>query len=173
MKEENEELLGIDKFDEIDPRQHQMKLLFGCGVKFGLRGSGEHTYLEVRNITHGFFPKNHPFSGYKYYGVSDLQDKTHKLSVNTDYVRDTCNNMRVPVMNDDRTSDDLGGSIGRYLVKMAPGQIRIYCKFRPLLSQTLDESTGKRQFFYGEKPIGKNGITKLFKVVRTTPLYGR
>ena len=58
LKEENEHKVGIDKFDERDPSQNQMKLLFGCGIKFGLRGSSEHTYLEVRNITHGFFAKN-------------------------------------------------------------------------------------------------------------------
>ena len=59
-------------------------------------------------------------------------------------------------MNDDRTSDDSGGSIGRCLLKMAPGHTRIYCKVRPILKQTLDESTGKRQFL-----MVKNQLVKM------------
>ena len=92
-----------------------MKLLFGMGAMFGFRGNAEHTFLEVRNITHEEFPKSHPFAGHKYYGIDGLLDKTHKLSYHQDYVRETKNHMRLPKMNDDPTSDDLPGSIQRYL----------------------------------------------------------
>ena len=56
IREEDRSLLDISVFDENDPRQHQMKMLFGMGLVFGLQGSSEHTNLEVRNITHGDFP---------------------------------------------------------------------------------------------------------------------
>ena len=31
----------LSAFDECDPRQHQVKILFECGAKFGFRGSQE------------------------------------------------------------------------------------------------------------------------------------
>ena len=46
------------KFDKNNPSQHQTKLLFGCVIMFGFRGSDGHTNLEVRNITRGFFSRN-------------------------------------------------------------------------------------------------------------------
>ena len=114
--------INLSIFDKNDPWQHQMKIAFGCGCKFGFRGNDEHTNLQVCNIDCGTFEANHPFAGYEYFGIDHLVDKTVKLSVNTDYVRDTKNHMRIPVMNDDPTSDDFGGSIKRYLDKLAPGQ---------------------------------------------------
>ena len=92
-----------------------MKLLFGCGIHFGFRGSNEHVNLETSNMTHGSFPSEHPFSGCDWYGVEGLQDKTHKLSVHKDHVRSNVYFMRTPVVNDDPTSADVGGCIKRYL----------------------------------------------------------
>ena len=88
-------------------------MLFGMGLMFGLCGNKEHCDLHIKNISYGIFPKGHPFVGYEYYGIDGLVDKTHKIDVHTDYVRDTQDIMRTPVMNDDPTSDDLGGCIGR------------------------------------------------------------
>ena len=59
-------------------------------------------------------------------------------------------------MSNDPTSDDLPGSIQRYLQKLAPGQTRIYCK-------PLPEDKRDPEWFYGQCPIGKSGINKLFK----------
>ena len=138
-----------------------MKMLFGCGVLFGFRGSAEHTFLATRNVYHGDFPSHHPFKGYSWYGIDGLTDKSHKLSVNTDYVRNTKDCMRVPIMNDDPTSDDMGGCIGRYLEKLAPGQTRLYCQ--TVKSPVTDESTGKIQYFYANLPLGKGKIMERFK----------
>ena len=55
MDESDGVKLYLSKFDENDPTQHQMKLLFGCRIMSGFRGSDEHMNLEVRNITQGFF----------------------------------------------------------------------------------------------------------------------
>ena len=123
-------------FDESDPEEHQIKILFGCGVYFGLRGNIEHCDLDVRNITHGTFPSQHSFGGYKYYGIDCLMYKTHKLTYNTDYVRQTTNVMRVPKTNDDPRSNCLGGSIERFLNKLAPRQLKLYCKVIPENSDT-------------------------------------
>ena len=150
--------MNFSKFDENDPVQHQIKLLFLMGIKFGLRGSTEPTKLEVRNITHGPFSPGHVFDGHLFYGLDGLIDKTHKLSTNVDYIRETKNAIRVPYMNDDPFSDDLGGCIKRYLEKLAPGQMRLYCKVGDV-----DESTGKQNLFYANCPLGKNVISKLFK----------
>ena len=56
----NGKKISLAMFDERDPQQHQMKILFGCGAMFGFRGSSEHTYLELGNIRKGVFPPGHP-----------------------------------------------------------------------------------------------------------------
>ena len=63
LDEAQQELIDLSKFDENDPRRHQMKILFGCGIYYGFRGSNEHIFLEIANITHGTFSSKHPFAG--------------------------------------------------------------------------------------------------------------
>ena len=162
LDETEKEKIDLSCFDEKDARQHQMKLLFGCGIYFGFRGKDEHVFLETNNITHGTFPSNHPFSGHEWYGVENITDKTHKLSIHKDRVRDTKNCMRVPIMDDDPTSSDFGGCIKRFLEKLAPGQTRIYCKVVPENVQSVDKS-GQSECFYANQPVGKNLISNLFK----------
>ena len=62
-----------------------MKMLFGCRINFGFRGSNEHTFLEVRIIMHGTFLGGHPFEKIKYYGIDEIQDKTHIIYMHTDH----------------------------------------------------------------------------------------
>ena len=139
-----------------------MKILFGCGVYFGFRGQNEHVLLETSNITHGSFPLDHPFNGHDWFGVENIQDKTHKLSIYKDRVRDTKNCMRMPVMDNDPTSADFGGSIQRFLAKLAPGQTRLYCKVVPEEFRAVDKK-GNYQVFYANQPLGKNAISDIFK----------
>ena len=153
-----EKVIDLSKFDENDPREHQMKLLVGCGLYYGFRGQVEHTNLEVSNFTHGSFPSNHPFSGYDYFGIDGLLDKTHQLSLYKDRVRDTKDCMRVPIMDNDPTSSDFGGCIKRYLDKLAPGQTRIYCKVKDGT-----DHKGKTQYFHPNMPLGKHMISGMFK----------
>jgi len=163
MEQSETDLIDISVFDENDPSQHQMKLLYGCGCSFGLRGNEEHTLLEVRNITHGLFGSKHPWAGSEYYGLEGLTDKTHKLDVHNDHVRENSDYMRLPLLNEDPCSDCLAGSIKRYLHKLSPGQTRIYCKVVPFELRMNPESSYFGQFFYPNNPMGKNTILKLFK----------
>ena len=106
-----------------------MKLLMGVGVMQGFRGSKEHVFLQVNNIIHGVFEDEHKFAGYEFYGVDRILDKTTMLSTNNAYVRDsTKDHMRLPVQDDDLFSSCLAGSTKRFLDKLSPGQIRMYCK---------------------------------------------
>ena len=162
LDEKSQAKIDLSRFDESDPRQHQMKILFGCGVYFGFRGQNEHVFLETSNITHGSFSSDHPFNGHDWFGVENIQDKTHKLSIYKDRVRDTKNCMRMPVMDNDPTSADFGGSIRRYLTKLAPGQTRLYCKVVPEEFRAVDNK-GNYQVFYGNQPLGKNAVSELFK----------
>ena len=139
-----------------------MKLLFGCGIHFGFRGCKEHVFLETSNMTHGSFPRGHPFFGCDWYGVEGLLDKTHKLSVHKDHVRNNENFMRTPLVNEDPTSSGFGGCIKRYLEKMSPGQIRMYCKVIPA-EQRLINTDGETLLFYSNCPLGRNYILDLFK----------
>ena len=137
-------------------------MLFGCGIYFGFRGCEEHVLLEVKNIDHGSFPSKHPFHGHDYYGIQDLVDKGCRLSIHKDYIRDTHNAMRIPVMDDDPTSGDFGGCIHRFLNKLSPGQMQIYCKVIPPKYRSTD-AEGNTNYFYGQSPIGKHQIAEMFK----------
>ena len=130
-----------------------MKLLFGCGIHFGFRGSKEHVFLETSNMTHGTFASGHPFAGCDWYGVEGLLDKTHKLSVHKDHVRSNENFMRTPLVNEDPTSSDFGGCIKRYLEKMSPGQLWMYCKVIPAGQRSVN-ADGVTSLFYANCPSG-------------------
>ena len=65
-------------------------------------------------------------------------------------------------MDDDPNSTDFGGSIQRYLTKLAPGQTRLYCKVVPEQFRAVDKK-GNYQVFYANQPLGKNAISELFK----------
>ena len=68
--------------------QHKLDLAkFDCGIKFRFRGSNEHTFLEVRKITHGTFPEGLPFENFKFYEIDGLQEKTHTISMWITYAR--------------------------------------------------------------------------------------
>ena len=65
-------------------------------------------------------------------------------------------------MDDDPASADFGGSIKRFLTKLAPGQTRFYCKVVPEEHRAVDKK-GNYQVFYGNQPLGKNAIMDIFK----------
>ena len=111
MNKTNQDKIDLSKFDESDPCQHQMKIAFGCGSRFSFHGNDKHIYLAASNVIHREFSENHDFAGYEWYGIDKLQDKSSKLSIHTDHVRDTKIFIRLSVMDNDPLSGDLGGSI--------------------------------------------------------------
>ena len=88
LGETDQAKIDLSQFDKKFPCKHQMKLLFGCGVYFSFQGMDEHVFFDTNNITHGSFTPNHRCSGHNWYGEETIQDKTHKLSVYKDRVRD-------------------------------------------------------------------------------------
>ena len=152
--------IDLSVFDEDIPEHHIMKLLFVCGIFFGFRGNEEHTFLQVRHFIKGEYPKGHTFKGKTWYGIDCITDKTHKLSKNTPYVRSIKDTMmRLPLICDKPKSTDGAGVIKRFLNKLSPGQIRIYCKIVPEKNRKLGDS----RLFYSSSPMGKDTINKLFK----------
>ena len=118
--------MDLSKFDEEDPYQHLIKLLFASGLQGGFRGNTEHSNLEVHRITKGTYPPEHPLEGITWFAISNFMDKTHKLSFHNSHLRDDREFFRSPVLKNN--PDTLGGIIDRLLPKLTPGQTRIYCK---------------------------------------------
>ena len=103
-----------------------MKILFGCGCLFGFRGNSEHTNFKINSIERDTFEAHHKFAGYEFFKITGMYDKTHPISVNNPHPRGTSVIMRIPILNDGMHTSDLGGSIDRYLAKLAPGQFNFY-----------------------------------------------
>ena len=106
----NRKKIYIGCFNENDPQQHLMKVLFECGTMLGFRGLAEHTYLEVGHIRNDIFRPGHPWEG-----IGGFQHKTQKLSLKHSFVPDDDKHMQVPYLPDNE--DSLGGDIHRLLPK--------------------------------------------------------
>ena len=159
----NRKKISLAMFDERNPQQHQMKILFGCGAMFGFRGSAEHTYLELGNIRKGVFPPGHPWEGQTYYGFGGFEHKTHKLSMKHSFVPDDDEHMRVPYIPDDPES--LGGAIHRMLPKFTRGQTRFYCKLmtKKQKDRYVRDGGEREHEFQANVHLGKTKIAELFK----------
>ena len=118
--------MRLDIFDESDHNQHIEKCIAGSGIYFGFRGAKEHTMLKVEDVSIGNYPKGSNFEGYLYFAVANLVDKTHALSAENGYRRDTTTLMKVPILSDDPASGDYGGTMKRMLEKALPNQKRLY-----------------------------------------------
>ena len=95
--------MRLDIFDESDHNQHIEKCVVGCGVYFGFRGAKEDAMLKIKDLSIGTYPKGSDFEGCSYFAVANLVDKTHALSAENGYRRDTTELMKVPILNDDPT----------------------------------------------------------------------
>ncbi len=152
-------------FDESDPIQHMVKVMFGCGLYAGFRGNMEHTNFNISMVHLGNYPAQYEdkdLAGLPYVAISNFQDKTNKLSVNNSYLRDTSNILRFPVIHGD--DNDFGGALFRLYEKLSPGQTRMYCQ--PASSsyiQSLRRAGHLKAVFYHNKPLGTKTIAKLFK----------
>ena len=140
--------------DESDPIQHIQKVMTGCGIYFAFRGRDEHSYLRQSDAYRGYFEPEHACAGRKFVGIGGLKtDKKHKVSTHNNYVRDTENIMRIPVLDED-SPDDFAASFLRYLDKLNDHQERMYCYPDP-------KKSGTSKLFFDKKPIGKEKIHDL------------
>ena len=151
-------------FDEKDPEQHVIKLLYGLGRVIGCRG-GEYTNFLVSQILHGEFTEDHDWNGYSWFAINGMTDKTHKLSVHNPHVRKTKSILRFPILNDGERTNDVGGSIDRYLKKQGQGQDRFFC--HPMTTEQKERYLKRGGLlgveFDGTKPMSISHIKKLFK----------
>ena len=141
------------------------KVMFGCGIFAGFRGSTEHANFNIGMVTTGTYPEKYEdqdLAGLPYVSISNFQDKTNKLSVHTSYLRDTQHVLRFPVLADN--SADFGGALVRLVGKMAPGQTRMYCF---PASEAARDSFKRSGFptasFFAERPCGYKSISKYMK----------
>ena len=74
-----------------------MKIIFYFGSLNGFRGGQEHAFLKVDQIRCGEYSPNSPFHEKHYIGNEGGIDKTHKLTLNQSYKRDTKMILCVPV----------------------------------------------------------------------------
>ena len=90
---------------------------------------------------------------------------SHQLTVHNPYVRRTKQILRFPVLNDGVRTNDIGGSISRYLAKLGPGQMRFFC--HPMTAEQkaryLERGGLPGVKYDGSKPMSISHINKLFK----------
>jgi hypothetical protein len=157
------ERINLALFDEKDPLQHMMKLMFGFGMICMLRGN-EHAGLLVAQIVFGNYPRTFEYpalAGHPYVALDNLIDKTCKLTVHNNYARRTSDFLRIPINEEDPAC--LGASVKRYMTKVAPGQVRLYCR---VASAEYIQSNYRRHgnmtaMFYPNLPLGTNKVKEL------------
>ena len=143
-----------------------MKMLFGFGTFTAFHGFKEHHALCVPNITHSTYLMNfedQELAGLKYIGVSTIgnSDKTHRVSVHNNYTRDTTNVFRFPITNE---PSNFGASIVRFLKKLEPGTVKMYCKVAlPTHLKVMRQMGYPDVRYYKNRQLGKQKITELFK----------
>ena len=160
------EKIKLEVFNEEDTRQHQMKLLFGCGFYAAFRGSSEHTYFCKDQVTFGTYPVNYEndlLAGKPYVAIDNFaNDKTKTITCTNSYSRDTSDVLRFPVEIENMAC--FGGTIARYYKKLSPGQVRMYCR---VASREYRKKMGIEGFpdaaFYPQRHLGRNSIADLFR----------
>lgn len=158
--------LDWSAFNEDNPSEHMAKIMAICGCYFGFRGRKEHATFTVNMLVHGVFEAGHPFEGHSYYGIQNLIDKTHHLSLNNCYTRcsgDSAGFIRIPVM-DENDQKDPGGSIHRYIEKLSPGQMRMYCYEATRLEKMKWQHLYPKACYSPNRPLGENAIATKLKV---------
>jgi hypothetical protein len=154
------EKIDLSKFDESDPYQHMMKILFGCGVYCMFRGK-EHAAFNISQVKFGNYPRSFEYpnlAGHPFVSIDNLLDKTCRLTVNNNYARSTSEFLRFPIVPD--SPSDFGASLQRYMSKLAPNQTRMYCR---VASPEYIEANFRRHgnltsIFYPNTPLGMNKL---------------
>jgi hypothetical protein len=150
-------------FDEKHPYQHMMKIMYGCGVFCMFRGR-EHANFLVSQVKFGHYPRTFEhaaLAGHPYVSISNLTDKTHMLTVNNSYARGTSEVLRFPINEDDPA--DFGGALQRYMKKLSPGQLRMYCRLASdqFIAATYRRHGNSSAIFHPNLPLGINKVKEL------------
>jgi hypothetical protein len=111
----------LSRFDEHDPWQHMIKMMFGCGT-LCMFWSKEHVYFMVHQVKFGHYP--HSFehlglAGHPYITIDNLTDKSHQVSVNSNHARQCSKFLWFPI--NPSNPGDFGTCIQRYMHKLSPG----------------------------------------------------
>jgi hypothetical protein len=157
------EKIDLSRFDESDPLQHMMKILFGCGIYCMFRGK-EHASFAVSQIKFGHYPctfEHAGLAGHPNVSIDNICDKSHRLTVHNSHARTTNEFLRFPINENDPAC--LGAAIKRFMPKLAPNQTRMYC--RPATQEYI-EATYRRHgnatsLFYANTPLGANKLREL------------
>ena len=157
----------LHKFNEDDPIQHMLKVMFGCGLYAGFRGSTEHAYFTTEMVSQGHYPQNFEdktLAGKPFVAISNFQDKSNKLSVHNSYLRDTANILRFKVNFE--CPNDFGASLVRLMDKHSPGQKRMYCFLASEAKKaTFCRSGFPNACFFPDRPIGYKTLLNYIKTV--------
>ena len=116
--------IDITVFSEEDNTDFQKKTLICFGGYLAFRGASEHAYLMVQQVQFGVFEAGHPLVGQKCVNITDITDKSHKLTLTNGRKRNTKRAMRLPVHPEDLSCP--GGTLFRFKQALAPGQRRWY-----------------------------------------------
>lgn len=154
---------SITMLDRSDPKQMTMLILILCGTFFALRGNEEHSNLELNNIAFGSYAPGSEFEGMDYVEITDLIDKSHKLSTTNSWKRNTEGSMRIPIISQDVNSP--GTILFNYITnKMSPGQLRIHCK--PATRKQMEKfriMNFPEAMYSPDQPLGRNTIREYFQ----------
>ena len=141
------EKVRLDIFDKSDPVQHFQKIKVDCGIYFGFRGRSEHASLWQCNAQRGYFETvHHAYEGKRFVGIVQLkEDKKLKVSTHNNYVRDTKNTMRMPVLDEDADPNNFASLFLCYLGRLDVGPKKI----------------GTVKPYFAKNPVGKDKIHML------------
>jgi hypothetical protein len=119
--------IDLSLFNEEDLLQHMMKLIFGFRINCMLCGN-KHATLLVAQVIFGSYPCTFEYpalAGHPYAALDNLIDKICKVTVHNNYARCPLEFLRIPINETDPAC--LGVSVKRYMKKIAPDQVCLYC----------------------------------------------
>lgn len=143
-----------------------MKILFGCGIYAAFRGSSEHVLFSPSHVSFGIYPEDYEvpeLRGVRFASIDAFgTDKSHKITVNQNYSRETSGVLCFPINENDPNC--FGASLRRYINKLSPGQKRMYCYWRTDAAAVFPGGDGGslQYIFHARKPLGMNKIRELF-----------
>ena len=160
------ELINLSIFDESNLDEHMMKVLFGCGLYAAFRGSAEHTYFSKSQVRFGKYPDNfedHALAGHRYVAIDNMpRDKTSKITVTNAYARPMNNMLRFPI--NPNSPRCFGAALERLILKMSPGQSRVYGKqATDMYLEGLRQQGNFDAQMYPTVVLGEKKINALFK----------